>query len=152
MRLTKAFVLGLTLFTVLGASADEHRVTVVNDETAKTMLLGEHKLSLQWISWTHLGLATVTDQDGVLHLRGEQKGRSGGDFVRIDGVVKEINAKHFVFHGTVVTQVSHINKGKPCTRSGELTFKVTGKRKYWRMQGFDSPCDEAADYVDLYFR
>jgi hypothetical protein len=33
-----------------------------------------------------------------------------------------------------------------------MTFKITGKRKYWRMQQFDNPCDEAADYVDIYFR
>jgi hypothetical protein len=37
-------------------------------------------------------------------------------------------------------------------RQGDFTFKVTGKRKYWRMQEMDNPCDEATDYVDIYYK
>jgi hypothetical protein len=52
----------------------------------------------------------------------------------------------------VTTQISHINEGKPCERTGILNFRITGKRKYWRLQQIDNPCDQAADYVDIYFR
>ena len=38
------------------------------------------------------------------------------------------------------------------TRDGAFTFLKKGKRKYWRMQSIDNPCDLAADYVDLYLR
>jgi hypothetical protein len=49
-------------------------------------------------------------------------------------------------------QISHINNGEPCERTGEMTFAITGKRKYWRMQEMKSPCDVTTDYVDIYFR
>ena len=116
------------------------------------MLLGRHKISLQWISWDYFGTVNITDRKGLLYVKGRQDGRKSTDFVSVDGVVTSIDDKEFAFKGKVVTQISHIFGGKPCTRDGELVFRITGKRKYWRMQEIDNPCDEAADYVDLYFR
>ena len=128
--------------------------TKINDRTAAQMLLGKHKLSLQWVSWEYFGLATVTDRGGVYSVKGEQKGRgtSASDYVKIDGTITSVDAKEFAFRGTIVMQVSHINGGKPCTRDGDFTFKITGKRRYWRLQQMDNPCDQATDYVDIYFR
>lgn len=126
--------------------------TVVNNAKAGTMLLGKHKFSLQWISWDYFGTATVTRRGGVYYLKGEQKSRKGGDFVRIDGKITEINAKDFTFDGTITTQVSHINNGEACTREGAMTFKITGVRKYWRLQEMDNPCDGVTDYVDIFFK
>jgi hypothetical protein len=116
------------------------------------MLLGRHKLSLQWISWDYFGVATVTNRQGVYSVKGQQKGRGNNDLLTIEGMIVSIDAKSFVFKGTISTTISHINGGKPCVRDGDFTFKITGKRKYWRMQEMDNPCDEAADYVDVYFR
>ena len=134
----------------LGISAQTK--TDVNDQNAAKMLLGKHKLSLQWISWDYFGAATVTNKAGEYAVKGEQKGRGNTDFVRVDGKITQIDAKEFKFDGTIVTQVSHINGGKPCVRDGEYTFKITAKRRYWRLQQMDSPCDTATDYVDIYFR
>ncbi len=126
--------------------------TIVNNAKAKTMLLGRHKLSLQWVSWDYFGTATVTQKGGVLYLKGEQRSRKDSDFLKIDGTITEINAKDFKFDGTIITQVSYIFGGKPCTREGEMTFKITGKRKYWRLMEMDNPCEAVADYVDIFFR
>ena len=126
--------------------------TDVNDPAAARMLAGKHMLSLQWISWDHFGSATVTNKEGLYSIKGGQKGRGNSDFVTIDGTIKSIDTKEFVFDGKIVMQISHINEGKPCVRDGEFTFKITGKRKYWRLQQIDNPCDEVADYVDIYFR
>lgn len=126
--------------------------TVVRNAGAKSMLLGKHKFALQWISWDYFGIATVTAKGGVLYLKGEQKSRKDSDYVKIDGVIREINARNFVFEGTIVTQVSHINGGEACTREGEMVFRITGKRRYWRLQEMDNPCDGVTDYVDLFFR
>jgi hypothetical protein len=150
--LRKIVLSGLLVLSGLGLTVSAQEKTVVNNARAKTMLLGKHKFSLQWVSWNYFGTATVTNKNGVLYLKGEQKSRKDSDFVRIDGVITEINAKDFKFDGTVTTQVSYINNGKPCERTGELTFKITGTRKYWRMQEMNNPCDEAADYVDIFFR
>ena len=135
-----------------GVSAIAQSKTVVNDANAKQMLLGKHLLTLQWISWDYFGSATVIDKKGVLHLKGEQKQRNGSDYVRLDGIITEINAKDFTFDGEIEMQISHINGGAPCKRTGEMIFAITQKRKYWRLQQMDNPCDEAADYVDIYFR
>src|SRR5687767_12335959 len=126
--------------------------TIVNDVKAQNMLLGKHMLSLQWISWDYFGSATVTNRRGVYYLKGGQKQRGGTDFVEVDGVITEINAKNFKFDGKITMQISHINGGEPCVREGEMTFAITGKRKYWRLQEMDNPCDTATDYVDIYFR
>ena len=49
--------------------------TIVNDQAAAKMLLGKHKLSLQWISWQHFGSATVTNEAAVQHSRIAEKPR-----------------------------------------------------------------------------
>ena len=142
----------LVVLLILSSAATAQMRTVVNDRTAATMLLGRHRLSLQWISWNYFGMATVTNRSGVYSIRGEQKGRGTSDYVRINGNILSVNAKEFKFDGKIIMQISHINGGRPCEREGEMTFKVTGKRRYWRLQEMDNPCDEATDYVDIYFR
>ena len=126
--------------------------TDVNDQAAAKRLLGRHKISLQWISWDYFGAATVTNKGGVYRVKGEQKGRGSTDFVKVDGSITKIDSKKFTFEGTIRTQISHINGGKPCERKGEMTFRITGKRKYWRLLDMDNPCDGVTDYVDIYFR
>jgi hypothetical protein len=142
----------LLLFVAFALPLDAQTKTVVKDNAAKAKLLGKHKLSLQWISWDYFGTATVTEKNGVLYLKGEQKSRQGNDFVKVDGIITAIEAKSFIFTGKIITQVSHNNDGKPCTREGEMTFAITGKRKYWRLQQMQSPCGVETDYVDIYFR
>jgi len=85
-------------------------------------------------------------------LKGSQKGRGNTDFVTIDGTVKEVNAKSFSFDGKIVIRVSHNNNGESCTRTGEMTFAITGKRRYWRLQEMQNPCEDIVDYVDIYLR
>lgn len=148
-RIIYASVLVLITFVFAGFAQEK---TIVNNTKAKTMLLGKHKVSLQWISWDYFGTATVINKNGVFYLKGEQKAKRGSDYLKVDGVITQIDAKEFKFDGTIITQISHINNGEPCTRTGEMTFRITGKRKYWRMQEIDNPCDVAADYVDIYFR
>ncbi len=148
-KIIYASLIILAGFSSLGFAQEK---TVVHDADAKKMLLGKHLLSLQWISWDYFGTANITNKAGVLYLKGEQKQRGGNDFVKIDGTIKSIDKNEFKFGGTIVMQISHINGSKPCTRSGEMTFAITGKRKYWRLQEMTNPCDEATDYVDIYFR
>lgn len=142
----------LLTVTFAGAASAQQR-TKVNDTKAARLLLGRHLFSLQWISWDHYGTATVKNQNGLYRLNGEQKGRGESkDVVQIDGLIYEINARDFRFSGRITTRVSHINGGEPCEREGEFTFKITGRRKYWRLQEMDSPCDNVTDYIDVFFR
>lgn len=149
IRLT---LLSLALSAFLTGAAFAQEKTDVTDAKAAKMLLGRHRISLQWISWDYFGVANVVNREGVYRLTGEQKGRKSTDFVKVDGVITSLIAKEFKFDGKIVSQVSHIFGGKPCTRKGEMTFRITGRRKYWRLQEIDNPCDGVADYVDIYFR
>ena len=126
--------------------------TVINDQKAKQMLLGQHRFSLQWISWDYFGKANITESKGTLFIKGEQKGRGNTDYLTLDGTITMVDAKEFAFKGTIITQVSHINNGQPCKREGEMTFRITGNRRYWRLKEMDNPCEEVVDYVDVFFR
>ena len=103
-------------------------------------------------SYQVTGVIVELTDTKIIVVKGEQKERGGSDYVRLDGTITEVNAKDFKFDGVIEIQISYINGGKPCKRTGEMTFAITQKRKYWRLQQMDNPCDEAADYVDIYFR
>ncbi|MBR7059496.1 MAG: hypothetical protein IKI22_02705 [Neisseriaceae bacterium] len=124
-------------------------VTVFADENLEKKLLGKHMFSLQWISWEKFGTANVYQENNQLKIRARQE--LNGDYVTLDGVIEPIDSKSFYFNGDVVTRVSHIAQGQECKRSGKFFFKATGKRKYWRMQEMDNPCDGVVDYIDVYF-
>jgi hypothetical protein len=143
---------GLLILAFQSISVFAQDKTIINNQSAKKMLLGKHRFSLQWISWDYFGTATVTDKKGVLYLKGEQKGRDRDDYLTIDGAVTQIDEKEFKFNGKIVTKVSHLNEGKPCPREGEMTFAITKNRRYWRLQDMQNPCDDVLDYVDVFFR
>jgi len=157
MRVKQKLFVTLTLISLcLSARAQavgtrEGRA-IIKDRQAKARLLGPHRLSLQWISWDYFGKAVVAEHDGVLNISGEQKGRGTGDYLKIKGVITEVDTKEIRFKGEIETKVSHINEGKPCKREGEMTFHITQNRKYWRLKEMDNPCDGVTDYVDIYFR
>ncbi|MDY0874261.1 hypothetical protein [Dongia rigui] len=125
----------------------------VSDQAMAEKLLGTHAITLQWLGTGTLkdaGKAEVKALAGEWHLTGRQDAAEGS--VEVDGIVTFVDATSFGFKGKIVTQVTHINGGKACSRDGEFVFFKKGKRKYWRMQSIDNPCDVAADYVDIYLR
>jgi hypothetical protein len=150
--LKKIIFTSLLFIAVLTSIGFAQEKTVINDANAKKMLVGKHKLSLQWISWDYFGISTVNEKNGVLYLKGEQKQRSGKDYLKVDGTITSIGKNEFTFNGTIDMRVSHINNGEPCKREGAMTFAIKGKRKYWRLQEMDNPCNSVTDYVDIYFR
>ncbi|NMO16572.1 hypothetical protein HPC49_28945 [Pyxidicoccus fallax] len=148
----------LTLFLASPAWAGDESPaastkTQVKSPKGRQQLLGEHPLTLQWLTFdkTKPGKATVTEEDGVLMLQGEQRAPNG-DHLIVEGMVESVDEKTFVLVGRVVTQVNHINDGKACLREGRFTFRITGKRRYWRMKEMDNPCEGVTDYVDVFLR
>jgi hypothetical protein len=127
------------------------------DAAARARLVGDHLLTLQWLGWGDLsgaGKLVVEDAGDTLPMRGEQRGtgENSEDYVRIDGRIVSASRDGFVFEGEILTRVHHIANGSECRRSGTFSFKTTGKRRYWRLQEMQNPCDSATDYVDVYFR
>lgn len=142
-----------------GTKAAPPSRTQVNDVQAREQLLGAHALTLQWVSyeWEEKqrkdkpGKATVTEKDGLLTLEGEHSGAKGG-LLRVDGAIERVDAKSFILVGRVETRMGFVNDGQPCVREGRFTFRMTGKRRYWRLQQMDNPCSDVTDYVDVYLR
>ena len=127
--------------------------TIINSSTMARKLVGKHKLNLQWIgsdNWEEFGNLKVTNLQGTMFVRGTQTKED--DYLQIDGKIVNIEDKQFTFQGKIITRVSHINKGQSCKRDGEMIFKITENRKYWRLQQMQSPCDTATDYVDIFMR
>lgn len=127
--------------------------TQFKDKKAKQMLVGKHPLTLQWITFGNAkaGEVDVTEDGGLLAIRGEQRDPNTGNYVTIDGIIESADAKSFVFDGTIVVRLHDENEGKPCTRQGRMNFRISGKRKYWRLKENQSPCSTLTDYVDIFF-
>lgn len=131
--------------------------TEISDEKWKTLLMGKHLLSLQWIGAEKPGSIAVTEDHGLLRISGVQRDDASGDYLKVDGKIRRVGVKEFTFCGVILTKVSYINGGKECRRSGQFRFAVRGERKYWRMQEKDNPCDKTeygpiVDYIDIYLR
>lgn len=153
MRLSIIAAFALALVPAVPALAGDEPLptqTKVDDTKTRAKLLGERPLTLQWIE-SKPGRAEVTDDGGLMRLRGQQQSPKG-DKLTVEGVIKEVGARHFVLVGTIVTQVSYIYGGKPCSRSGTFTFRQTGKRKYFRLKEMSNPCEggNLVDYVDVF--
>jgi hypothetical protein len=149
-RLCALLAVACTLALPLGKSQADPQIA---DPGMAQKLLGKHALTLQWLGTGTLkdaGSAEVVRKDGDWHLTGRQTTKEG--YVSLDGVITTVDGTTFTFVGKIITNVSYINQGKDCLRDGTFTFAKKGTRKYWRMQQIDNPCDQAADYVDIYLR
>ena len=134
-------------------SDDKNKLkTVINSMTAKEKLLGTHRFSIQWISWDYFGKAAVTEKEGVLYISGEQKSKENDDFIKMEGVITEVNEKNFVFDGMITAKIYHLNAGKPYERKGKMTFRISLGRSYWRLREMENPAGGGVvDYVDIFF-
>ena len=144
---------GAGVFSTLAESSPSvalNKGQQMSGDPDREALLGEHRLSLQWISWDKFGKAVVTDNNGHLTLSGEQ--RIGTEYLTVVGDITDVQPKSFMFHGTIVTKTKAVNNGQPCTRTGDMKFAITGARRYWRLQKMDNPCEAVTDYIDIYLR
>ncbi len=152
---TRIAILSLLVTGLCLPATSVQAKTIVTSQSAKKLLLGRHLFSLQWISWRRFGVARVYDKNGTLYVTGYQRGFKGkgkNDYVRMRGRIERLDRRSFVFNGTIVTRVYHINGGRPCVRHGRMVFHITGRRRYWRLKSIKNPCDNAADYVDIHFK
>ena len=148
-----AFIFGPLSVELQTLNSNASSKTPVISASGRSQLLGKHKFQLHWISWNRwkdFADLTIIERQGKLLIKGRQQ--KGGDYLEIDGFASQIEDRQFTFEGSIVTRVSYKNNGNPCRREGTMTFKIVGKRKYWRLQEMQSPCDETTDYVDIFLR
>lgn len=125
--------------------------TEVRDRAALDRLRRNSGVGLQWFFTNQRGQLRATWQGGVLHLEGGQshsyRGLAGT--LKLNGDVVSIAADRFIFRGQILITDAP-DKGRIIDRIGDFEFRITQKRKYWRMQDFTAK-DGLADYVDIYF-
>lgn len=147
IHFTLAVAASLATTAPLAASATQG--TQVNDAAMLERLRRNSGLTLQWISFesSERGHVRVSDADGFVHLNGAQ--RHGEASVELDGDVTRIERDRFFFRGRIAIRNAP-DPGRDCLRDGELEFRITQNRRYWRLQQMEQ-CDGLTDYVDIYF-
>jgi len=63
--------------------------------------------------------------------------------------VLSIDSTSFTFRGQI-SILDTPDRGRNCLRDGTYEFRVTQRRRYWRLQQMEV-CDGLTDYVDIYF-
>jgi hypothetical protein len=124
-----------------------------NVQSDSPIRVGQHDFTLQWIGWEAPGKVDIIQlEDNKYKIAGKQESNKEEDYVSIDGELTVLDDKTLLFEGELVSRVSFINEGNPCIRTEPLHFRVTGNRKYWRLQEKQS-CEgeNTVDYVDIYF-
>ncbi len=141
---------GLMLGLIAAAAAAQPVArTAVEDAAALERLRRNSGVTLQWISWDYRGRVSVTDRGGVVHLAGSQAERGGRGRLTLDGDVVAIDGDSFTFRGRIAITDTP-DAGRDCLREGDYEFRITGRRRYWRLQEMEV-CDGLTDYVDIYF-
>jgi hypothetical protein len=139
--------------TTIRESTHSELLNSGNEQPDVAIREGNHYLSLQWISWDELGEVEIKFLgDNRYSVRGQQKSKTNGDYLKIEGVLTPISEIELSFEGIVEQKISHLNQGQPCVKKGRRLFKSTKGRKYWRMQDMEN-CEGSGvvDYVDIYF-
>ena len=152
-RYRSLFAVGLALFAH-SAVALEPAVPTSRplDAYARQQLLGEHKLTVQWIGWDDLaqaGQVRIDPAGAVLAVMGAQVGEDKR--LDIAGHITALVEDGFVFEGAITLQDMEGPDIQTCVRSGRMHFTTRGIRQYWRLQQMDNPCGNGTDYVDIYF-
>jgi hypothetical protein len=124
--------------------------------TAQTLpvKVGNHAFTIQYLTFEK------NDKPGTVIIRslgrdeysieGEQRDNTKNEYVSIKGTFLA-KGRELKFNGKIVSQISYVNSGQPCERTGLVIFKASGKRKYWRLQQMLN-CDRiSTDYIDIYF-
>lgn len=141
-----ALLLGLAMLPAFAA-----------DTAAEQKVLGNHPLTLQWLGFGEgpTGTAKIYRKGEDILVDGEQRyrGREDSGYLTLKGKLRILNERELEFEGTIVTQSTSINGGKPYTREGKYLLKAWGKRQYWRMQNMTQPDGESTvtDYIDIFF-
>jgi len=146
----KIFLFVIVMFVATLSNAE----TVVNVESTKSNLLGEHDFFLSWIGREHMGKVTVTEKNSTLYIKGKQG--YDGDYITINGIISSVDKTEFTFDGKIITKVHHMNEGNECIREGRMEFSYLPTWLYWRLDQFKNPCDKAsptgtADYINIFF-
>lgn len=112
-------------------------------------LEGTHMFGVQFI-WDGYGTAEITEEDGVLKIKGEQYSNNKEEYVLLDGTISIIDERNFTVKGHLKLFTSGC-----CgllDREINYTFRKTGNRKYYRLKEREDLCSQytCAYYLDIF--
>lgn len=116
---------------------------------AENALLGKHTFGIQFI-WDGYGSATITKEEGDLIIDGKQYSKDKKEYTLMKGTITIIDENKFEFNGNL--KLFTDDCCGEIDKTGKLTFRKSGKRKFWRLQEFKSLCDPytCAYYLDIF--
>lgn len=120
------------------------------ETTFEESMIGKHQFGVQFI-WDGYGSAKITkDEQGILHIKGEQYSNNKEEYVLLGGIITVIDEKNIKIKGNLKL----FTEG--CCglldREIDYTFRKTGSRKYWRLKERNDLCDQytCAYYLDIF--
>jgi len=112
-------------------------------------LVGKHMFGVQFI-WDGYGTAEITDEGGVLKIKGEQYSNDKEEYVLLEGTVSIVDDRNFEIDG----HLKLFTKGCCGLLDREInyTFRKTGNRKYYRLKEREELCSQytCAYYLDIF--
>ncbi len=112
-------------------------------------LIGKHPFGVQMI-WDGYGSAMITKEGDVIKIKGQQYSKDKSEYSKINGIITIVDEKKISFNGNIKIY------SKDCcgkiNKTGKFTFIKKGKRKYWKLQEFNSLCSQytCAYYMDIF--
>ncbi len=130
----------------------KEKVEITSENSTKdgsTSILGTHTFGVQFI-YDHYGKAEITPTKNVdrLFIKGEQRHKS--EYVTLEGILNAENPNVLLFEGSI--QIFTDGCCGKIEKVGKYTFKRHKGRKFWRLQEFNSFCDQytCAYYLDIF--
>jgi hypothetical protein len=121
--------------------------SIIQNQAAYERLMNNSGITVQWLWNAKRGHLKAQDVNDVVKLDGTQANYEGT--LKMKGEVVAISKDTFRFRGTILI-LDAPDKGRNCERTGDFDFRISGQRKYWRLQQMEF-CDRLTDYVDVYF-
>jgi hypothetical protein len=124
----------------------------IEGQTASAMqknLFGKKKMGIQFI-WDGYGTAEIKKIENKITIEGSQYSKDKNEHCLISGELTIASPTKLIFAGTIKIFT------KDCCgeidTTGTFTFVKSGKRKYYRLQEFDSLCSQytCAYYLDIF--
>jgi len=120
-----------------------------NNIDIEKKLIGKKVFGVQFV-WDGYGKANITKEGNTLKIVGSQFSKDQVEYCKIEGTLTFDSDKKMTFNGTI--QIFTKECCGEINKTGIFTFAKTGKRKYWRLQGFDELCSSTtcAYYLDIF--
>ena len=128
-----------------------HNTGSAMSDKKNSELAGTHKFGVQFI-WDKYGTAEIkpTNNANQFSIKGEQYSHNKSEYTLVEGTLNAENPNVLLFEGNI--QIFTNDCCGKIEKTGKYTFKRHKGRKFWRLQEFNTLCDQytCAYYLDIF--